>query len=99
MIIRVRQAVLAFRDEHPLAFLLLAVLGTLSLLFLAAIEAFKPTGKRRSKSGKQPVLPPGPRGLPLFGSLHSLKEAREDPEHRFVSPLSSYHYPTTSDTT
>lgn len=57
----------------------------LSLGSLAVLEYFKPVGKRRLQDGRKPHLPPGPKGQPLFGSLLMLKNAREDPEHEYVS--------------
>lgn len=40
--------------------------------FWAALEFFKPVGKRTAMNGTKPRLPPGPRGVPLLGSLGDL---------------------------
>lgn len=55
----------------------------LVLIFIVS-QYFKPTGKRKLIDGRSSHLPPGPKGLPLLGSLLDLKTGRQDPNHKFV---------------
>jgi len=52
-----------------LAFVFFWVLG---LWYL--VELLKPPGKRRTRNGQMPKLPPGPNGLPVFGNLLDMQE-------------------------
>lgn len=49
-----------------------------------------PVGKRRPPPGKKWRLPPGPKGIPIFGSLLDLKSARGDPDNKIVSAAGSF---------
>lgn len=62
-------AFMAYRHEHPMSFGLATAAIGFALLFWAALEFFKPVGKRTAKNGTKARLPPGPRGVPLLGSL------------------------------
>lgn len=62
----------AYRHQHPASFFLATAAIVLALGFWAALEFFKPVGKRTAKNGTKPRLPPGPRGVPLLGSLGDL---------------------------
>jgi hypothetical protein len=69
---------------------LLALPPFLAILLLVVVaKYFEPVGKRRLRDGSKSHLPPGPPGLPIIGSLHKLKEARGDPDHKFVGFLLS----------
>lgn len=69
---RLSDTIMAYRHQHPVSFTLAAAAIGLALLFWAALIFFKPVGKRRAKNGTKPRLPPGPRGVPLLGSLGDL---------------------------
>lgn len=69
---RLSDTIMAYRHQHPTAFFFgIAAIG-LALFSWAVLEFFKPLGKRTAKNGTKPRLPPGPRGVPLLGSLGDL---------------------------
>lgn len=78
----------AFERVPAASFLALSLCLTALLLAVVA-KYFEPVGKRRFRDGRKPHLPPGPPGLPIIGSLHKLKEARGDPDHKYVGFLLS----------
>lgn len=75
---------------HPAAATLLAVALILGSAFLLAKEIFIPVGKRRAPSGKKWHLPPGPKGIPIFGSLLDLKSGCDDPDHKMVNVICNF---------
>ena len=68
-----------FAERQPLTAALLGVLGLLALFSFSLITYSKPDGKRSLANGQSSKLPPGPRGIPLFGSLLDLKDNARDP--------------------
>ena len=70
---------------NPIAAAFVGIAACLGLIFLITQEIFKPVGKRRPPRGKKWKLPPGPRGVPIFGNLLYLRKVREDGERRIVS--------------
>ncbi|PGH17753.1 hypothetical protein AJ79_00894 [Helicocarpus griseus UAMH5409] len=68
---------------------ILKILATICLCLITAIlviqETFRPVGKRRGPGGKIYKLPPGPKGVPILGSLLSLKDCVLENDHRTVS--------------
>ncbi|OCL06829.1 cytochrome protein [Glonium stellatum] len=67
------------------------------LPFLIIREIFKPIDQRKAPAGKQWKLPPGPRGIPIFGSLLEFRKARSDSAQlsQWLSSLSQYGEMTT----
>lgn len=59
----------AYCRQNPMSFRLATAAIVLALVTWAALEFFKPLGKRTAKNGIKPRLPPGPPGVPLLGSL------------------------------
>ena len=82
--------ILQFAERQPLAATLLGVFGISALLSFSLIAYFKPDGKRPLANGKSSKLPPGPRGVPLFGSLLDLKDNARDPGYGMVSTCGFY---------
>ncbi|KAL3455133.1 cytochrome P450 [Aspergillus heterothallicus] len=82
-------------SAHPLAATLISIATALATAFFILREIFTPVGKRRAPPGKKWVLPPGPRGVPIFGSLLELRAARDDEEHKRAIELSKYGEMTT----
>ncbi|KAF9893637.1 hypothetical protein FE257_010949 [Aspergillus nanangensis] len=80
---------------HPIVATLVTIAACLVTTFLVIQEIFAPVGKRRPPPGKTWKFPPGPRGIPIFGSLLALKDARDDPEHKMQNDLASYGEMTT----
>lgn len=70
--------------NHPIVPILLSIAIVLGSAFLLISEIFRPVGKRRA-AGKKWVLPPGPKGIPIFGSLLDMKSMRGDQDHTMVS--------------
>ncbi|CAG9943052.1 unnamed protein product [Clonostachys rosea f. rosea IK726] len=66
----------------------------LVLIFIVS-QYFKPTGKRKLIDGRSSHLPPGPKGLPILGSLLDLKTGRHDPNHKFLWDMAKYGEMTT----
>ncbi|KAK1753009.1 cytochrome [Echria macrotheca] len=88
------EAVSAFRTNHPWLFYAAASATTslvlLVSLFLFLVEYFKPVGKRRGINGKPPILPPGPKGIPLLGNMLDMKEAVVDPYGKLFHDLKAH---------
>lgn len=74
-----------FHRACPLLFYATSVVFALFVVFFCLVEYFKPVGKRRGQRGIKPRLPPGPSGIPLLGSLLTLKNLREDHDRQHVS--------------
>jgi hypothetical protein len=70
---------------HPVGTAITTLALCLVTTFLVIRDIFTPIGKRRPPSGKQWHLPPGPSGIPIFGSLLDLKRARKDLGNKVVS--------------
>lgn len=90
------EAVATSRREHPLVFRFSAASLVFSSLVVAVLRYFRPLGKRRGKNGMKPRLPPGPGGLPLFGSLLEISQLNGDGIRPVVcdNPLSQHmHVP------
>ncbi len=79
-----------FQQTCPLLFHASLVALILLLTFLGLVQYFKPVGKRKGQSGIKPRLPPGPAGIPLFGSLFTLKDIRTDHDRQHVSSILNY---------
>jgi hypothetical protein len=52
----------------------ISVMATLLVIILIMQEILKPPHKRRQRNGVKCKMPPGPRGLPFFGSLHDIQK-------------------------
>jgi hypothetical protein len=75
---------------YPTTTALLTIFVCISTIFLVIQEILVPVGKRRPPPGKKWRLPPGPKGIPIFGSLLDLKSARGDPDNKIVSAAGSF---------
>ena len=58
--------------------LFLSIICIVAVPFLIIQEMFKPIDQRKAPAGKRWRLPPGPRGIPIFGSLLQFHKARRD---------------------
>ncbi|KAE8370652.1 cytochrome P450 [Aspergillus caelatus] len=85
----------AAATANPIAAAFVIIAACLGLIFLIIQEIFKPVGKRRPPRGKKWKLPPGPRGVPIFGNLLYLRKVREDGGHRVHNDLAKYGEMTT----
>ncbi|OQE41136.1 hypothetical protein PENCOP_c005G06812 [Penicillium coprophilum] len=84
-----------FLAVHPVLATLLAFAIVLGSAFLLIKEIFTPVGKRRAPLGKNWHLPPGPKGIPIFGSLLEFKSGHDDPDYKMHRHLASYGEMTT----
>src|ERR1700754_4076975 len=64
---------------------ILISLSVLGAVFLILREIVKPTGLRRTHDGRKSRLPPGPRGIPIFGNLLQLAKVRYEKDAGWVS--------------
>ncbi|OCK95872.1 cytochrome P450 [Cenococcum geophilum 1.58] len=69
--------------------LFLSIICIVAVPFLIIREMFKPIDQRKAPAGKQWRLPPGPRGIPIFGSWLQFHKARMIQLSPFNGPLSS----------
>ncbi|KAI9927605.1 hypothetical protein MW887_003225 [Aspergillus wentii] len=89
----VRDELIQIASTNPILTTICTLTACLTITFLIIQEIFKPVGKRRGSGGKKYNLPPGPRGVPLFGSLLDLKATLHD--HERISSLAQYGEMTT----
>ena len=72
---------------YPFPAAVIAIICGLTTSLYLVSEILKPVGKRNTSSGRKPRLPPGPRGVPIFGSLLDLKSTRDDPHNVLVGTV------------
>lgn len=78
--------------ENPLSATLVTIAAFLATIFLVVREIFTPVGKRRPPHGKRWKLPPGPKGIPIFGSLLDVRKIRNDEDHIIVCRIADDYY-------
>lgn len=88
MLAQTIELLVQFKAQYPALWLASITTAGLVAFVVLIAEHVKPTGKRRGISGQKPNLPPGPRGLPIIGSMHKLAFARHDPDHTYVCLVS-----------
>ncbi|KAI0973652.1 cytochrome protein [Xylaria arbuscula] len=84
-----------FSKTQSIYFFFIRIIVILILSFSGVSYVLRPVGKRRGLNGERPRLPPGPRGVPIFGSLGLLTHIRRDPNHRFLKEMAEYGEMTT----
>ncbi|KAL2817918.1 cytochrome P450 [Aspergillus cavernicola] len=87
--------ILPAAKAHPIVAAVVSIVACLGTIFLIIREIFTPVGKRRSPPGKKWKLPPGPRGIPIFGYLLDFRKVREDEDHKLHNELARYGEMTT----
>ncbi|OHE97851.1 cytochrome P450 [Colletotrichum orchidophilum] len=92
---RLQSVLERLRQEHFVATVLFTVAATTAVLVAIVLQYFKPVGKRRGKDGRRPVLPPGPKGVPLFGNLLQVNASKGDPYNRGLLSMAKYGEMTT----
>lgn len=92
MLAQIIELLVNFRARYPALWLASIATAGIVAFFVLLAEHVKPTGKRRGISGKKSKLPPGPRGLPIIGSMWKLALARHDPDHTYVCLLLAMPY-------
>ncbi|OJJ76867.1 hypothetical protein ASPBRDRAFT_24581 [Aspergillus brasiliensis CBS 101740] len=80
---------------YPVSATLVTIATCLATIFLVIREIFTPVGKRRPPPGKRWKLPPGPKGIPIFGSLLDVRKIRDDQDHITNNELAKYGEMTT----
>ncbi|PYI24817.1 cytochrome P450 [Aspergillus violaceofuscus CBS 115571] len=87
--------ILAWADTHPGIKTFGTIVVCLAVSFYIIQELLKPVGKRRGPGGKRYKLPPGPKGVPILGSLPLLKNRARDDDHKAVTEMAQYGEMTT----
>ncbi|PWY68601.1 hypothetical protein BO70DRAFT_432655 [Aspergillus heteromorphus CBS 117.55] len=85
----------ALAEAHPILKAAGTILAFLTVTFINIQETLKPIGKRRGPGGKRYKLPPGPKGIPIFGNLLSLKNRTRNEDHVAVNEMAQYGEMTT----
>ncbi|PWY77889.1 cytochrome P450 [Aspergillus eucalypticola CBS 122712] len=81
--------------ENPLSATLVTIAAFLATIFSVVQEIFAPVGKRRPLHGKRWKLPPGPQGIPIFGSLLDVRKIRDAQDQIINNELAKYKEMTT----
>ncbi|KAK2757315.1 hypothetical protein FQN54_004829 [Arachnomyces sp. PD_36] len=92
----IRQTLLDLYHEYTYSSFLVSITCLLLTGLYILSEIFKPPGKKRLASGANPKLPPGPRGVPIFGALLHLKAAQYNRNHDVIRDLAKYGEMTTT---
>ncbi|KAK2812640.1 hypothetical protein FQN50_001286 [Emmonsiellopsis sp. PD_5] len=87
--------ILDIAHEHPILKITAAIALCLTTTLLIIQEVLKPVGKRRGPGGKRYKLPPGPKGIPIFGNLIAVKDCIQEADHKTVKWLAQYGEMTT----
>ncbi len=74
----------SWKAQYPALWTAVVTTAGIATLLTLLASYLKPAGKRRGANGRRSRLPPGPRGLPIIGSMHQLAKARHDPDHTYV---------------
>lgn len=74
----------ATAKAHPVGAAIVTAVACVAVILLLIQEVFAPVGKRRPPPGKKWKLPPGPPGIPIFGSLLLLRNVRSDQDFKLV---------------
>lgn len=82
----------SFHTNHAVLSYYIGAVALTTLIFTLLQHHFRPIGTKRGRNGQQPHLPPGPRGIPIMGSLGNMKDVRRDPDHKIVSDTPNFYH-------
>ncbi|PYH91800.1 cytochrome P450 [Aspergillus ellipticus CBS 707.79] len=85
----------ALAEAHPILKVVATITTCLTATYLLIQEILKPVGKRRGPNGKRYKLPPGPKGIPIFGNLLLLKNRARNGDRTTVKEMAQYGEMTT----
>ncbi|KAJ5115848.1 cytochrome P450 [Penicillium angulare] len=84
-----------YLGENVAISILLGIAIVLGSSFILISNIFRPVDQRPPPPGKKWHLPPGPKGIPIFGNLLLMKSIREDHDHKLYRDMAQYGEMTT----